>query len=213
MPNISYAITVCNEAEELKRLLDLLLEKLDDNDEIVVLHDSSNTTERVIDICREYENQFAKGMFVAIEHELNNDFAAHKNYLNSQCSKEYIFQIDADEYPSHALLNNLKHFLSSNSDSDLFLVPRINTVEGITKEHIEKWNWRINKYGWINFPDYQSRIYKNEKQIKWKGKVHEQISGFSTYSVLPGKAEYSLYHKKVIEKQIKQNEMYDKIIR
>ena len=36
----SYAITVCNELQEVKRLLDLLLESKREQDEIVVLVDN-----------------------------------------------------------------------------------------------------------------------------------------------------------------------------
>ena len=42
---ISYAITVCNELEEVKRLLDLLLEHKREQDEIVVLYDNNGTKE------------------------------------------------------------------------------------------------------------------------------------------------------------------------
>ena len=44
---ISYAIPVCNEHEELKRLLEFLVQNIEENDEIVVQCDQGNTTPEV----------------------------------------------------------------------------------------------------------------------------------------------------------------------
>ena len=65
---------------------------------------------------------------------------------------------------------NLQFFLESNKEVDLFFVPRINTVEGLTPTHIKKWGWKVGENGWINFPDYQWRIYKNDPKIVWVNK-------------------------------------------
>jgi len=212
MPTVSYAITVCHELLELTSLLDNLIEKIDSSsDEIVILVDSENSTEEIKNKVRDYEKQFSN-VIKSFSHSLSGNFAKHKNFLNSKCTKEYIFQIDADEFPNCVLLNNLQYILSQNTDIELYYVPRINIVKGITDEHIKKWSWKLNNYGWVNFPDYQPRIYKNKKEVKWRGKVHERIIGVMNYSVLPAMAEYSLYHKKVIERQVEQNKMYDKIV-
>ena len=48
----------------------------------------------------------------------------------------WIFQIDADELPHESLIINLKELLKLNPTVELFLVPRVNTVDGITQEHI-----------------------------------------------------------------------------
>ena len=78
----------------------------------------------------------------------------------------FIFQIDADEVPNEYLITNMHDLLESNKDIDLFL-PRVNTVEGLTDEHIQKWGWKVNEKGWVNWPDYQWRIWKNKPEIKW----------------------------------------------
>ena len=44
---ISYGITVHKEAEELKRLLDVLYKNIDDNDEIVVCVDGEDDAVRI----------------------------------------------------------------------------------------------------------------------------------------------------------------------
>ena len=99
-------------------------------------------------------------------------------------------------------------FLEHNKDVDLFFVPRINTVDGLTDEHIKKWGWNISPNDWVNFPDYQTRIYRRTSEIEWVGAVHERIVGYNTLSVLPAEEQFCLYHHKQIERQEKQNEYY-----
>jgi len=208
---ISYAITICNELDEIKVLLAELLGKVDPEDEVVVMFDEENGDPKVW----EYLNSVAvtndnlvRG-FELHSSRFFNHFANWKNYLNSLCTGDYIFNIDADEIPNDYLLENLKSIIKANPENDVFYVPRINKVEGITQEHVKKWNWIINEKGWINFPDYQMRIYKNKETIRWVGKVHEHIEGFSKYATLPQEEVYSLKHYKTIEKQEKQNNYYN----
>ena len=141
---------------------------------------------------------------------LNKDFATYKNNLNSNCSGDYIFQIDADEVPSEHLVTYLTEVLENNP-VDVIFVPRINTVDGLTQTHIDKWKWNVNENGWINFPDYQMRIYKNSENIKWVKPVHETISGWETFSNFPAQEEWCLSHPKEIKRQEKQNKFYETI--
>ncbi len=135
-----------------------------------------------------------------------------KNKLTSLCSGDYIFQIDADEMPNELLIKHLPPVLELNPDNEVYLVPRVNTVEGLTDEHIAKWGWHVMANGWVNWPDYQWRIWKNKPEIKWMNKVHEKLEGFTTYSHLPADTEaFCLYHPKTIQKQVKQNNLYDTI--
>jgi glycosyltransferase involved in cell wall biosynthesis len=201
MLKISYAITACNEHVELDRLLDQLKNNIRPEDEIVVQMDIS-ATEEVKAVVNKYKlmNYF---------HPLNNDFATFKNNLKSLCTKEFIFQIDADEYPHPHLLASLPEILEYNYNIDVFLTPRINTVEGLTEQHIKQWGWNVNDKGWVNFPDYQWRIWKNSNKIKWINKVHERLDGFNEYSALPQLEEYCLFHPKDIKRQEKQNQFYN----
>ena len=199
---ISIAITVCNEHKELEMLLDYLQERaLSPEYEIIIQIDKQNYTNEVIGVI---VNRGIKHHFFP----LNKDFAAYKNELIKHCSGEYIFQIDADELPSVDLLCTLPSILESNPDVDVYLVPRINTVSGITEEHIQKWRWSVEGDR-INFPDYQWRIYKNIPSIKWINKVHERLDGFKTYASLPSQDEFCLLHPKTIKRQEKQNEFYN----
>ena len=207
MPSISYAITACNEHVELERLLDLLNEHIRKEDEIVVQLDS-NATPEVKKVAEKY-NVGTKYEYHRIFFSLNGDFASFKNNLSNHCTRDYIFQLDADEFPSLYLLENLPELLEYNSTVEVFLVPRINTVEGITEEHIKKWDWNVNSLGWVNFPDYQWRIWKNKKGIKWINKVHEKLDNFGEYSALPQMESYCIFHPKTIERQEKQNNFYN----
>ena len=94
---------------------------------------------------------------------------------------------------------------------DIVFVPRVNTVEGLTDEHIKKWGWKVDEKGWVNFPDYQTRIYKNTDDVKWMNKVHERITGYDTFSNFPAEEQWSLYHPKQIDRQEQQNEFYETI--
>ena len=200
---ISYAITVCDEHKELDRLLSFLIKNIREGDEIVVQCDENNTTLEVLKVL----NKCADRVKV-IEFPLNNHFANFKNNLTDNCVGDYIYQIDADEMVSPYVLDNLPEILQHNS-VDVIQVPRINTVSNLTQQHIDKWGWRVNDKGWVNFPDYQWRIYKNNGKIKWGNKVHEVLGGYKTMSYLPVDEEWCLTHPKTMERQEKQNKFYE----
>jgi glycosyltransferase involved in cell wall biosynthesis len=201
MLRISYAITVHNEHEELERLLNQLVNNIRSEDEIIVQMDTT-ATDKVVSVINKYN-------LTKYYYPLNKDFAAFKNNLSKHCTKEFIFQIDADEYPHPHLLESLPEILEYNYNIDVFLTPRINTVEGLTEQHIKQWGWDVNEKGWVNFPDYQWRIWKNNRKIQWINKVHERLDGFNEYSALPQMEEYCLIHPKSIERQEKQNKFYN----
>jgi hypothetical protein len=122
------------------------------------------------------------------------------------CKGDFIFNIDADELPTAELIRHLPHFVEQGVEA--IALPRVNTVEGITQKHIDKWGWKVNDKGWINWPDYQMRVYKNSPTIKWVGKVHEQLAGYLTVSILPKDLSMYLVHSKKIDRQEKQNKLY-----
>lgn len=203
---ISYAITACNEVEETIRLVGQLLNYKGKNSEIVVLLD---TPKAPIELVEYLELQANEDYITLIESEFNNDFAQWKNFLNSNCKGEWIFQLDADEYLEPDLIVNLEDILDTNQDKDMIVVPRINTVEGLTEAHIQKWGWRVDERGYVNFPDVQTRIYKNSDKIGWVNKVHERIVGFESYTAFPADEVYCIRHPKTIERQERQNNYYD----
>ena len=206
---ISYAIPVCNEHVELKRLLYFLIENIGEEDEIVVQCDQGNTTPEVYEVLDQIPELWNPELLKVIEFPLNGHFSNFKNNLKSLCTGDWIFQIDADELPHESLIINLKSLLEVNPTTEMFLVPRVNTVEGLTQEHINQWRWNVNEKGWVNWPDYQTRIIQNNSKIKWQNKVHEQIVGISTKGALPMEEEWCLYHPKTIGRQEHQNNFYN----
>ena len=216
---ISYGITVYNEYKELDNLLFQLSKHIRDEDEVVVTQDVSKIGTGVFEedfqalekIIEKYEYGSYFNNLKITSFNFNKDFAALKNHTKSICSGDYIFHIDADEIPNQILLEQLPQILEIN-DTDLVWVPRINTVEGITDFHLNLWKWRVTEQGWINFPDYQARIFRNTDDIKWIKPVHEVIDGAKTYSHLPPHEELTLRHDKDIKKQEIQNKLYNQII-
>ena len=204
---ISYSVLTHNEDVSLLKLLDFLVKHKDEEDEIVILDDYSDNP-KTIQI---------QDVFVSMhdakweQRHLLKDYAGQKNYLKNMCSGDYIFNLDADELPHKQLIKNIKPILESNPTIDLYWVPRVNTVDGLTQEHIDKWRWQVNEKGWINFPDWQGRIWRNRPNIMWKNKVHEVLTGYKEHTFLPQEEEFCFYHPKTIDKQEKQNEFYEGI--
>tara|TARA_R100001594_G_scaffold88702_1_gene122962 strand:- start:106 stop:729 length:624 start_codon:yes stop_codon:yes gene_type:complete len=204
---ISYSILTHNETDSLLKLIEFLVEHKDEEDEIVILDDYSDnkrTIEILDTMCSIHDITFE-------QRHLLKDYAGQKNHLTCMCKGMYIVNIDADELPHKKLIKNIKSILEANPTIDLYWVPRVNTVEGITQEHIDKWNWNVNDDGWVNFPDYQGRIWRNRQNIRWKNAVHEVLEGYKEHTFLPQEEQFCFYHPKDIDRQEKQNNFYQNI--
>ena len=196
---------MCNEHEEIKNLIEFIIDRKQPEDEIVVVYDQNRVTDEVMDVLKSY--------FSVDSYPFNfqQNFLDNKNFLNSKCTGDYIFQLDADEIPNEILVANLKNILESNP-VDLLITPRKNIVKGLTSSHVHKWGWKVNEQGWVNWPDAQKRIYKNDLKIQWSGhQVHGMVSGYETYATLPFEEAFSITHNKTIDRQENQNDRYTKI--
>lgn len=246
MVKVSYGITVCNELEEITKLINFLHPRVMEDDEILVQYDEDSVTEDVLNYLRIIDELHTNVKIIGFP--LNKNFADFKNNLKNYASGLFIVQLDADELPSEELIANMHDLLDANKDIDLFFVPRINTVDGLTITHLKKWGWKtsklesqigekeldtnsgeyklLKKLGYIidksdnsikyykpiiNHPDVQTRIYRRTSEIEWDGKVHERIKGYNTMTFLPFEESYSIYHPKSIDKQEKQNALYETI--
>lgn len=214
---ISYLVTCKNETLELLQLIEKLKTHIDfvaPNDEVVILDDFSNNedTKKILAKAKSYG-------FTVVQHSLNKNFSEHKNYGSKRCVGDYILQIDADEYLSQPLLNNIHEIIDSNPTVELYRVPRVNIVRGATDNDARNWGWHISKLpefgdlpiiNWGNGGDYQSRIYKNSLRIQWHKPLHETIMGASIVADLPKEVDYAIIHDKTIDRQRAQNEFYNK---
>lgn len=209
--SISFAITAYNEHEELQALLSQLEQIAKPDDEIVIQLDSKATPE-VLSLVDQFINKDFTFTVKKCVFDLNNHFADFKNNLKSYCTKDWVFQIDADETLSETFSRVIHEVLDANDGIDLIAVPRVNIVKGLEQNDIIQWHWQVNSQGWVNWPDPQHRIFRNKPEVKWVNKVHEVIVGWKTYAELPSEDDsYALYHIKDIDRQRKQNEFYSKI--
>ena len=133
---ISYSILTHNEADSLEKLLRFLVKWKQPQDEIVILDDFSDNqkTKELLDFYVSAHD------IVFEQRNLLGDFAGQKNYLKSMCSGDYSFNIDSDEMISRWLLKNVHDILDENP-IDLIYLPRINTVDGLTQQHVQQWGW------------------------------------------------------------------------
>lgn len=217
MINISFAITVCNEDKELKRLLKQVEESVVSGDEVVIQVDQDNATKEVFDVvsnfqcCRDEKGKTTVTT-TKVFSSLNKDFAAFKNNIKKNCTKDWVFFIDADEEVNKQQIDLIRQVIESNAHVDCLLVPRINFVDGLTPHHAQRWGWRVDNMNRINWPDYQYRLCANKPEIMWEGKVHEKLVGHKAMALLPSETEhFALKHVKSIAKQEKQNNFYDTI--
>jgi len=203
---ISYGLTVCNEHEELQNLIEYLIKRIDGEDEIIVVYDQNRVTPEVLQVIEDYKEEATAYPF-----NFQQNFLENKNFMNSKCTGEFIFQLDADELPHEFLLANLKGLLETN-DIELLITPRKNLVEGLTQDQIQKWGWNVNEQGWVNWPDAQKRIYKNTPNIQWKGhQIHGMVEGYKTYAIAPLQEQFCIIHNKKSQRQEEQNIRYEKI--
>ena len=209
--SIIFSITAYNEHEELQVLLSQLEQIAKPDDEIVIQLDSKATPE-VLSLVDQFINKDFTFTVKKCVFDLNNHFADFKNNLKSYCTKDWVFQIDADETLSETFSRVIHEVLDANDGIDLIAVPRVNIVKGLEQNDIIQWHWQVNSQGWVNWPDPQHRIFRNKPEVKWVNKVHEVIVGWKTYAELPSEDDsYALYHIKDIDRQRKQNEFYSKI--
>lgn len=202
---LSYLITTHNEDVTLEKLLSKVTSNMNDKKEIIVLDDYS-TNKKTLDILEKYKQEIC-----VKKNKLDGDYGKHKNVGIELCSGEYIFQLDGDEYPTDLLYEHIELIIEQNNQNDVIWLPRINKFKGVTEKHARTWGWNLQYKGYVNFPDYQSRIFKNQPHIRYQRRLHEKVEGFKTHTRIPPQEDYAIVHEKTIEKQIETNLKYNKM--
>jgi glycosyltransferase involved in cell wall biosynthesis len=204
---ISYIVLTHDEGEYIERLLSFLVSYIRPEDEIVVLDDYS-VDSATLSILEGFESRKAIKLF---KHKLNGDFAEHRNFAISKADGDWILFLDADEMiADEEFIKALPEIIHLNPEIDAYALPRINTVAGLTEEHVKKWHWQVNEKGWVNWPDYQVRLFKKGK-CKYANSVHEKLIGADHIQCLPLLETFSLLHEKEITRQEKQNSFYEQL--
>ena len=212
--NFSLAILVNDEYVELYRLLDIISRTKGIGDEIVVLQDDNCSAEKKIEI-KKVVDKFNVNVYKNRKH--TGDFSKQKNYLNSLCTKEWIINLDADELISDQFISSIRKMIETETDIDSIHIPRINIIDGASDEFLTHqknmpgFGWVINEFNHINFPDYQQRVYLNNKEIRWDGEVHEVLINVNNQSAIPAEYTYLdlfIKHPKTMNKQFLQNQRY-----
>jgi glycosyltransferase involved in cell wall biosynthesis len=199
---ITYAIGVCDEHRELHSLLTFLKRTKDERDDINVLVDSGKETPEVTRVLELFSDD------ISVNRRLfDGDFASHRNYHIEKCSGDYIFMIDADEIPQEDLIRSIRQPFEK-TECDLVLVPRMNLCPGYTREWLKKYNFNANEVGFINWPDYQGRIFKNDPSIRWSKNLHEVVTGAKHVIRLDPMPSIGIWHIKSTERQEKQDDFY-----
>jgi len=191
---LTYTIQVCNESKELYSLLNFLSKTIDDEDELNVVVDNERCTERVegvLEIFKSRINIFKKSF---------ERFGKNDNFHKDMANGEYIFGMDADEMPQESLIKNIKKIIK-DTDAEIIAVPRINIHPGSTEEFIKASGFQVNDVGWINWPDYQTRIYKKCEHISWTDELHTKLTGTERVVGIQADPKLALWHIKSVEKQ------------
>lgn len=133
-----------------------------------------------------------------LEKKWDDNFEIQKNYALDNTNNDWRILIDADESFDHLLWNQIPwHIWAADQEGvDCISLPRINIVNDLTHEMVENQGWQLSFFNWINYPDYQERIYK--KNCRYAGRTHERIVGSKNNSALIGQ---HIVHRKSFDRQ------------
>jgi glycosyltransferase involved in cell wall biosynthesis len=147
---LSVVLATFNEEKNLPALLKSIKTLAD---EIVVVDGTS--TDRTVEIAKKY------GAKVIVTKNLSN-FHINKQKAIDLATKDWIFQLDADERVSDELTNEIKGKLGNDQDINGYWLPRK--------------NWFLGRFLMKGgqYPDYTLRLYRKGKGHLPQVHVHEQ---------------------------------------
>ena len=149
------------------------------------------STDKTISIIEEYNANL-------IHRKWDDNFEIQKNNSLDAANQEWRIWIDADETYEPIFWNQLSWYIrdANNRGVDCINVPRINTVEGITQEFADQQAWNLSYFNWVNYPDYQQRIFKSH--CRFAGRTHERIINVKKDAAIVG---VHCNHPKTLERQ------------
>lgn len=144
MVTLTYAILTHNEGhyitDLLKRLTSFIIRFPQNN---IVIVDDNSTDPKTQMLLRGVQEKFS---FVKVfQKKHTGDFSEQKNFLNSHCTGDWIFNLDADEFVEDSFLEIIPQLIESNPTVEAYYIPRINTVDDLTSAYAKKWGWSVTK--------------------------------------------------------------------
>lgn len=153
-------ISVCLIVKDEERFLYNCLKSVKDiADEVIIIDTGSR--DKTVDIAKKYTDK-------VYFHSWQNSFSEARNHYFEYATGDWIFHIDADEElvkeDIPVLLNAVK-----NMNVDLILVPIIS--------HLEKGKTEGMHNG--------ERLFRNNGIIRYRGRIHESLTGYKIARVYP----------------------------
>lgn len=147
-PTLSVILITKNEAE----LVGQCLESVKWADEIIVV--DSGSTDATVDICRRYTDKVVETDWPG--------FGPQKNRALALATGEWVLSIDADERVTPELAMELQAVIA-NSQSSVFLLPRLSSLMGRPIRHGDWW------------PDEVARLFRLGHATFTNDLVHERL--------------------------------------
>jgi hypothetical protein len=172
-----------------------LLKVKDAEDNVIVVVDSLHTTDKVARVIDHFKD------LITVYERPFDTFIKNAQFHIEKATGDYVFSIDADEMPQEALIRNFKKVLT-DTGADVVWIPRINIHPGGTQEFFQEYKFHVNENSWINWPDYQGRLFKKNNKITWGyDEIHPKLVGSEKSVQLQANPQIALWHIKSIEKQ------------
>jgi len=146
-------ISIVTIVKDEEKMIDDCLKSSIWADELVLI--DTGSTDQTIKIAQGYG---AKIAYVKTE---ERNWGAWHNRGIKEASGDWIFYLDADERITPELQKEIIEVISQKKDT-AFAIPRRNVLLGKPMYY----------GGW--YPDYQIRLFRKDKLIKWEGKLHER---------------------------------------
>lgn len=145
---LSLCMIVKNEEDTLSNCLNSVKGIFD---EIIIV--DTGSTDKTISIARQYTDNIYL-------YEWQDDFASARNYSFSKSTTDYIMWLDADD------------ILLPDDASKLM---KLKLDLGNYEEVAAKYNVGYDEYGNVTLEYYRERIFHNNGNFHWSGKIHETI--------------------------------------
>ncbi|GGE81810.1 glycosyltransferase [Priestia taiwanensis] len=183
-PFISLCMIVKNEEKVLDRCLSTVAHLVDE----VIIVDTGST-----DNTKEIATQYTKHIY---DFEWVHDFSAARNYAAEKATGEWILVLDADEYVEE---ENFKSFLLELKDDKENFNAYAIMILNFTGVHGERM-----------IQNHHERVYKNDGDIAYTRKIHEQFYSKSNTELRLKKSALTIFHSGYLNATVKEKDKQER---